>query len=231
MWKSTFQWREIHGRKFLYGGPLFIHQFSHLWIDFRGIQDVYKRGKGSDYFENSRRATYVQQQYAIQNPHAFVGYGPYYLGLSASDGPGPTVRKLAGIKRRYFDHVGRGLPDGPDDGTVAPWAVLASLPFAPKIVLPTVRVRHFKEVCPEITGRYCFKSSFNSTFPHPSPGQPGWTLQHHYGINLGPVVLACENFRSGLPWRLTRFSPYLVTGLRRAGFSDVWLSKTQTRSD
>ena len=64
-WTSTYEWKEIYGHEFLYGSSLFIHQFSHLWIDFRGIQDDFMRDKGIDYFENSRRATYVQQQYAI----------------------------------------------------------------------------------------------------------------------------------------------------------------------
>jgi hypothetical protein len=179
------------------------------------------RGKGIDYFENSRRATHVQQQYAIRNPLECVGYGQYFWGLTASDGPGQTVRMVQGVERPFFDYVARGVPYGPDDGTVAPWAVVASLPFAPEIVLPTVR--HFKEVHPEITGKYCFKCSFNLTFPHDSQGKPGWTSLYHYGINLGPVVLMCENYRSGLLWRLTRRCPYVVAGLRRAGYANGWL--------
>jgi len=218
---STYQWKEIYGHEFLYGSALFLHQFSHLWIDFRGIQDVFMCDKGIDYFENSRRATYIQQQYAIANPHSFVGYGPHFWGLTASDGPGRTVRQISGVKRRFFGYMARGVPDGPDDGTVEPWAVVASVPFAPEIVLPTIR--HFKDVYPEITGKYCLKCSFNLTFPHKSPGNPGWTSPYHLGINLGPVVLACENYRSGLLWRLLRSCPYLVTGLRRAGFTNGWL--------
>lgn len=220
-WASTYKWKEIYGHEFLYGGSLFIHQYSHLWIDFRGIQDPFMRDKGIDYFENSRRATHVQQQYAIRNPLEFVGYGQYFWGLTASDGPGQTVRMVQGVERTFFDYVARGVPYGPDDGTVAPWAVVASLPFAPEIVLPTVR--HFRKIFPEITGKYCFKCSFNLTFPHDSQGKPGWTSLYHLGINLGPVIMACENYRSGLLWRLTRRCPYFVTGLRRAGFTNGWL--------
>src|SRR5207249_11287532 len=65
-----------------------------------------------------------------------AGYGEFCWGLTASDGPGPTVRLINGIERRFFDYIGRGAPYGPDDGTIAPWAVVASLPFAPEIVLP-----------------------------------------------------------------------------------------------
>ena len=220
-WTSTYQWKDIYGHEFLYGGPLFMHQYSHLWIDFRGIQDVFMRGKGIDYFENSRRTTQIQQQYAIDNPRGFIGYGENFWGLTASDGPGRTVRQVSRVKRRFFGYVARGVPYGPDDGTIAPWAVLTSLPFAPEIVLPTVR--HFKAAFPEITGKYCFKCSFNLTFLHESQDKPGWTSRYHYGINLGPVVLACENHRSGLLWRLTRRCPYVITGLRRAGFANGWL--------
>jgi len=59
-WTSTYLWRNLYGHEFLYAGPLFIHQFSHMWIDFRGVQDEYMRNKAIDYFENSRRATYIQ---------------------------------------------------------------------------------------------------------------------------------------------------------------------------
>ena len=60
-WTSTYRWKKLYGHEFLYGGPLFMHQLSHLWIDFRGIQDAFMRRQGIDYFENSRRATYVNQ--------------------------------------------------------------------------------------------------------------------------------------------------------------------------
>ena len=63
-----YQWRTSYGHDYLYAGPLFTHQLSHLWIDFRGIQDAYMHKRGIDYFENSRRATYVQRDYAIDNP-------------------------------------------------------------------------------------------------------------------------------------------------------------------
>lgn len=220
-WTSTYEWKQIYGYEFLYGSSLFIHQHSHLWIDFRGIQDAFMRVKGIDYFENSRRATHVQQQYAVRNPLAFKGYGRNFWGLTASDGPGWTAQQYPGGERHSFDYVARGVPYGPDDGTVAPWAVVASLPFAPEIVVPTIH--HFREVYPEITGKYCFKCSFNLTFSQEAQGQRGWTSPYHYGINLGPVVLMCENHRSGLLWELTRRCPYLVAGLRRAGFSNGWL--------
>ena len=118
-WTSTYRWEQCYGYEYLYAGPLFTHQLSHVWIDFRGIQDAFMRDKGIDYFENSRRATFVQQQYAMDNPLKFVGYDRDCWGITASDGPGPDSIKLDGIERHFFDYEGRGVPYGPDDGTIA----------------------------------------------------------------------------------------------------------------
>ena len=136
-WCSTYEWKTCYDIDYLYAGPLFIHQLSHVWIDFRGIKDAYMRGKGIDYFENSRRATYVQQRYAIENPSKFEGYGEHCWGITASDGPGPADAVVKGVQRHFFDYEGRGAPYGIDDGTLSPWAVVASLPFSPEIVLPS----------------------------------------------------------------------------------------------
>src|SRR4029434_3422529 len=132
---ATYQWKKIYDRELLYSGPLFTHQPAHLWIDFRDIRDEFMRAHNSDYFENSRQATFVQQEYAIRNPMEFVGYGEHCWGFTACDGPGWFKRKVNGVERDFFDYVARGAPFGPDDGTVAPWVVLASLPFAPEIVI------------------------------------------------------------------------------------------------
>lgn len=220
-WTSTFKWMTIYGRKFVFGGPLFIHQYSHIWIDFREIQDAFTREKGITYFENSRRATQIQQEYATRNPKEFTGYGEHFWGLTASDGPGWTKRTFKGKQRRFFDYTARGAPFGPDDGTVAPWAVVASLPFAPDIVLPTIR--NFQDVYPQITGEYCLRCSFNLSFHDERETGNGWASDYHFGINLGPVVLMCENYRSGFLWQLMQSCRYLTRGLRRAGFSNGWL--------
>lgn len=218
-WTSSYEWRTLYGYEFLYAGPLFIHQLSHMWIDFREIRDEYMRHRGIDYFENSRRATYIQQQYAIHNPKAFRGYGEFIWGLTASDGPGPAVERIDGKVRRFYDYINRGIPDGPDDGTLAPWAVIASLPFAPEIVLPSIR--YFDDTFPEMTSEYGFKCSFNPTFSGAS--DKGWISKGYYGLDQGPIVLMIENYRSEFLWRLMRRCPYIETGLRRAGFSGGWL--------
>ena len=222
-WASTYRWESAYGQDYLYAGPLFTHQLSHVWIDFRGIQDAFMREKGIDYFENSRRATYVQQQYAVDNPRRFKGYASHCWGITASEGPGPVTLKVDGIEREFFDYVGRGVPYGPDDGTLAPWAVVASLPFAPEIALPAL------DYCMHIAkltefNSYGFKASFNPSHPG-TPGNPYgyWVSPWHFGLNQGPIILMIENHRSGLVWQLMRRCPYIVAGLRRAGFTGGWL--------
>jgi len=221
-WTSTYAWKTVYGIDYLYAGPLFLHQYSHLWIDFQGIQDEFMRKKGSDYYENSRLATLVQQQYAIQNPLAYRAYGEDFWGLTASEGPGPGFKIVDGIERLYFDYEARGAPFGPDDGSIAPWAVLASLPFAPEIVIPAAR-RLMKDY-PELINEYGCKSTLNPTFWDEPDDPRGWISPHHYGLNQGPLVLMVENYRTGLLWNLMRRDPYRVEGLRRAGFRGGWLT-------
>ena len=218
---ATYQWKKIYGRELLYSGPLFTHQLSHLWVDFRGIRDAFMRERGSDYFENSRQATFVQQEYAIRNPLGFEGYGEYCWGFTACDGPGWITRTVNGVERQFYDYIARGAPFGPDDGTVAPWVVVASLPFAPEIVIPTVR--HFAGLNLGMTTPYGFKPSFNESFAVEDSPTGWWVTPHHFGIDQGPVVLMIENYRSGLIWDIMRRSSYVVEGLRRAGFTGGWL--------
>ena len=221
-WTATYRWEQAYGYDYLYAGPLFTHQLSHLWVDFRGIQDAFMRAKGVDYFENSRRATYVQRAYAIDNPLKFAHYGEHCWGLTACEGPGPDTIDVAGIERQFFNYVARGVPYGPDDGTIAPWAVAASLPFAPEIVLPVLDYC-IHDVKLTESNRYGFRASFNPTYPAPAGNPHGWVSPWHFGLNEGPAIVMIENYRTGSVWQLMRGCPYLVGGLRRAGFGGGWL--------
>lgn len=227
-WCASYEWIRYYDVDYLYAGPLFTHQLSHVWVDFRGIRDAFLREKGIDYFENSRRATIVQQRYARENPQRFHGYGEHAWGITASDGPGPTAKRVDGIQRRFYDYIGRGVPFGPDDGTLAPWAVVASMPFAPEIVLPTIHhwIEHLKL---HDSYRYGFRATYNATFARAGES-PGWISPFHFGLNLGPNVLMIENHRSGLVWALMRGCVPLVEGLRRAGFEGGWLDAASGRN-
>lgn len=220
-WLSTYRWKTIYGHEFVYAGPLFIHQLSHIWIDFRGIRDAYMRDRDCDYFENSRRATLVQREYAIRNPKGFEGYGANCWGITASDGPGPKAMKIDGIERRFTGYKARGVPFGPDDGTISPWATVASLPFAPEHVLEAIR--HFHALDLQDDNPYGFTASFNPTIADAGGRRSGWVAPEHVGINQGPMALMIENHRSAFTWRTMQSCPYVLDGLRRAGFEGGWL--------
>ena len=221
-WTASYEWKQIYGYDYLYAGALFTHQFPQVWIDFRGIQDSFMRDKGIDYFENSRRATYVQREYAIANPLGFEGYSANCWGLTASQGPGPATVLIEGVERRFFAYTARGAPYGPDDGTIAPWAVVASLPFAPEIVLPALDY-FIDELKLHDVNPYGFRATINPTYATKPGHASGWVSPWHFGINQGPVVLMIENHRSGLLWALMRECPHVIQGLKRAGFDGGWL--------
>jgi hypothetical protein len=216
-WTVGYEWKHIYGYEYLYAGALFTHQFPQMWIDFRGIQDGYMRDKGIDYFENSRRATYVQRQYAIANPLGFAGYSANCWGLTASQGPGPTTELIEGVERQFFSYVARGVPFGPDDGTITPSAIVASLPFAPEIVLPAIDY-FVDELKLHHVNPYGFRATINPTYVSKPIQAGGWVSPWHFGINQGPMMLMIENHRSGLLWDLMRECPYIVHGLKRADF-------------
>ncbi|MBK8902586.1 MAG: hypothetical protein IPM53_15465 [Anaerolineaceae bacterium] len=220
---EKYVWRRIYDYECLYAGSLFIHQVPHIWIDFRDIQDEFMRARDFTYFENSRHATYIQQEYAIRNPWEWRGYGVHQWGITASDGPGYAIMEVDEIYRVFYDYVPRGAPFGPDDGTIAPWVTIASLPFAPEIVIPTIEA--YSQMDLEKANPYGYKTTFNQTFPA-GEDLDMWVSPYHFGINQGPVVLMIENFQTGLIWELMRQSPPIIRGLRRAGFTGGWLEDT-----
>lgn len=218
-WTATYQWENLYGHDFLYGGPLFVHQYSHAWIDFRGIRDRFMREKRCDYFENSRRATLVQREYAQRNPSEFAGYDEHCWGLTACDGPSDEWPDVTGEPRRFFGYAARGVPYGPDDGTVAGWASLASLPFAPEIALNAARNMYRRY--PEMLSESRYASGFNPSLA--TADHRAWVSRGHFGLDQGILVMMIENHCSGLIWRLMRACPYMRAGLRHAGFRGGWL--------
>ena len=216
-WTVTYQWENLYGIDHLYAGPLFIHQFSHAWIDFHGIRDAFMREKKCDYFDNSRRACLIQRNYAILNPQGFKGYGADRWGLSAGDGPSVEPRQVAGRRQAFYGYAARGVPYGPDDGTLSLPAMVASLVFAPELVLPALRALMVTADGDTLVSA----SGFNPTAGE--HGKNGWLSAGRFGLDQGMIVMMIENYRSGLPWRLGRSIAYLRHGLQRAGFRGGWL--------
>ena len=229
-WTSDYDksWGTHFGQEHLAFPPLFGHQYTHVWVDFRGIQDDYMRMRGLDYFENSRRATYAQQAYAMANPAGWKGYGRDVWGLTACDGPVDREIAYAGQPRVFRTYAARGL-GAHDDGTLAPTAAAGSIPFAPEIAIPAVLAiaRRYGE---HVYSQYGFLDSFNPSFDFDVPVQHGrvipgfgWIDGDYLGIDQGPILAMIENHRSDLVWRVMRKNPYIRTGLQRAGFRGGWL--------
>ena len=182
----TYQWENLLGHDVLYSGPLFTHLFSHAWIDFRGIRDDFMREKGSDYFENTRRAIAVQREYGARNPRGFAGYGRNFWGITAGDGPDDEELRQNGRDRRFFGYMARGVPTGPTTARSLPGRCSPSCRSprggaggnaAPAAGLPAgLREDRFVErLQPE----------------RAMPG--GWLSEGWYGLDQGLLVLMIEN--------------------------------------
>ena len=205
-------WRELFGQEFLSFPPLFGHQYTHVWADLRGVRDAYMRRRDLDYFENSRRAVYAQRGYAMANPRRCRDYGPTVWGITASDGPADVELDDVGGRRVFRSYAARGidLAGMDDDCTLAPTAVVASIPFAPELVIPATLELH-RRFGRHIYAEYGFRDSFNRTFTFDVPlrhgrlvPEFGWVNDDYLGIDQGPIFAMIENYRSGLIWRVMR---------------------------
>ena len=211
-WLSTYKWDTPYkGLSHVAFPPLFGHQFSQAFIDYRGLVDKYMLEKGIDYFENSKRATYVQRQYAIDNPKGWIGYDSLCWGVTACDGPSD---KYNFGNKKFNGYAGRGT-SGPDynyfeDGTIAPYGSISSLPFAPEIVFPTIKSLNAK-YGNTIWGKYGYYDSFNLTAK--------WVDNDYIGIDQGPMLIMIENFRTGLVWNYVMKDPIIQKGLTKLGFT------------
>jgi hypothetical protein len=198
-WTSGYNWQSQFGQTFVTFPPLFGHQYSHCWIDFRNIADAYGRrpDRNLTYFENSRRATLAQRAYAIANPAK--GYSDSLWGLTASDGP--------------EGYNARGAPPAQNDnGTITPTAPISSIPFAPNECLAVTWYlwNHYRTG--PLWGPYGFRDAFNLFV------NPDWYDTDYIGIDQGPIVLMIENYRTGSVWNRFLRNQDVHRGLERAGF-------------
>ncbi|WP_404334135.1 glucoamylase family protein [Sphingomonas sp. MMS12-HWE2-04] len=227
-------WRGEGPTRHLAFAPRFGHQYSHIWIDFRGIQDAAMREAGLDYFENSRRSTYADRAYCTANPMRWDGYSKDIWGLTACDGPGGGPLPFKGETREFFGYSARGplgQPDERDDGTLAPTAALGCLPFAPEIVIPAAQAMREAQGG-RLYGKYGFFDAFNPSFrfadvkPEKGSVDPvhGWVDDDWLGIDQGPIVTMAANYRDDFVWRRMRGVEAIRRGLTLAGFKGGWLS-------
>jgi hypothetical protein len=209
-WTSGYTWGQSRTDvpAYVKFGPLFGHQYSHCWVDFRGIQDAYMAMKGIDYFENSRRATLSQISYGrimgtpLYENYYHRGYSDSLWGWTASDDPAtgymahdPWVANL-------------------ENGTVTPTASISSIAFAPDSVWPCVRnmFTNRNTLGFPYWGPYGFGDAFcPKTFSR-------WVSFDVLGIDQGPIVLMIENYRNNMIWARTMANADIQRGLSRAGF-------------
>lgn len=179
VWRAWTRKRITYaGHTYLSEGPLFTHQFSHAFADFRGRRETWY--PFTDYFENSVRATRAHRQFCVDLGREFPGYTPEVWGITASD------------SARGYVAWGGPPRDPAIDGTVVPCAAAGSLMFTPDIALPALRA--MKERYGErVYGRYGFTDAFNPN--------NGWTNPDVIGIDLGITLLSAENLRTGRVWR------------------------------
>ena len=196
-------WRKIRRPWIKYGdyqfiagaSPLFVHQFSHAWFDFRGRQDGY-----ADYFANSVIACEAHRLFCQQLSRSFSSYSGGVWGITSSDS-----------RHGYVAWGGPPL-EGPIDGTVVPAALAGSLPFVfedARNVLQTLRARHGKA----IWKRYGFVDAFNPLL--------GWASRDVLGIDVGISLLMAENARSEFVWRTFMRNPEARLAMEKAGFSPL----------
>ena len=196
-WTSGYTWGTYYGQTFIPFSPLFGHQYSHCWIDFRHIADSYMNSHNSTYFENSRRAALAQVQYAVLNPGGFAGYSSTIWGLTACDGP--TAATPSTASRRAEPMMAR-LP--------------RPRPAAPCPSHPNIRCR----LCaPSIaaSARGFGRPMASATR---STSRPQWYATDELGIDQGPIVIMIENYRNQRVWQLFMQNAEVQRGLQRAGF-------------
>jgi hypothetical protein len=227
VWCSTYTYDYYKGFDFVQFEPLFGHQYSHVWIDFRDIRDVYMREKKMDYFENSTRATFANRNYCIENPLGAKGYSPDCWGLTACDGPASTTLNINGKPWQFYDYRARGASSKEvvDDGTIAPTAAGGSYPFTPEQSEAALKYM-WTTYYDDLVGEYGFKDAFNLTYVTDKTPK-GWFDVDYLGIDQGPILLMMANHENDIIWNVMKKNPYIVEGLKKAGFTGGWLSSNQ----
>ncbi len=188
-------WQEYKGYRYLGGGsPLFIHQFSHAWVDFRNKRE--HKSPFVDYFENSIQATRAQRDFMANDlSKEFPKYGPNMWGLTASDFKGGYTA-WGGPPRHQAT-----------DGSIVPYGAAGSLMFTPELSLPALKAMK-AEYGDKVYGKYGFADAFN---PH-----NGWVAKDVLGIDLGITLLSIENLRSGKVWHWFMQNDEIRRAMRRA---------------
>lgn len=196
--RAWFAWQRERisyaGYTYITGGPLFIHQYSHAWVDFRGRRE--SQYPFTDYFQNSVAATRAHRAFCLALAPEFPGYTENVWGITASD------------SAKGYLAWGGPPRDAAIDGTVVPCAAGGSLMFTPDISVPALRAMR-ERYGASVYGRYGFADAFNPN--------NGWVNPDVIGINLGIMLLSAENARTGNVWRWFMRNPEMPRAMRLVG--------------
>ena len=187
---------------YTYCGTLFTYQYSHAWIDFRGLKDK----NGIDWFENSRRATLANREFCIKNSNRFKTYGENSWGLTACVGP-------KGYSGGYGTMPALADLDNQNDGTVAPCGAIGSIVFTPDISIRAVE--NYYNNFHKLWGKYGFKDAYNLENTEP------WISEECIGIDKGISMIMIENYLSGVIWEYFMKNKYVKKGLEILEFTKV----------
>ena len=187
-----------------YGGPLFWIHYTHLGIDPHNLYDAY-----ADYWEEHVNTVKIHYTYAVNNPKGHKNYSDKCWGLTSSDDP----------DKGYSSHK----PLYEDNGTIAPTAALASMPYAPEESMKAIKY-FYRERGSDLFGRYGFYDAFNDN--------QNWVKQDYLGIDQGPILIMLENYRTGLLWESVMNDSDVQEGLSTLGFNQItsvpdWETKSE----
>ena len=193
------EYQNIKDIIYTYCGTLFTYQFSHAWIDFRNKKDL----NGTDWFENSIKATKANRQYCIDNKDKYKTFGENSWGLTACIGP-------KGYSGGFGARPCMANLDENNDGTISPCGAIGSIVFTPTKTLQAME--YYYNTFPKLWGKYGFKDGYNLE------GDKPWFSKEYIGIDKGIELLMIENYLDGTIWKYFMKNKYVQTGLERLGF-------------
>ena len=206
-WAATYQWGTYYGMRILTCPPLFTHQYSHCWVDFKNVEDDY-----ADYFRNSIYATLANRAYSRE-----VWYPELDLwGITASDGPltstcTPTSTTCFCSGKAYLANQGYPPDTLNNNGTIAPTAAGGSIVFTPEHSISTLRYM-YDNYHQKLWGLYGLKDSLNIKC------EPDWFDNDYIGIDVGTMLVMIENYRTGLVWNKFMRNREIKEAMRSVGF-------------
>lgn len=197
VWDKIY--RPINGKNYIFvpGEPLFAYQYPHIWIDFRKLKDSF-----ANYWNNTISATRHNYDFSMEHVKKYKSYEKNLWGLSACDGP---------LGYRVY-----GASGDSHDGTIAPYAPIATMPLIPRLSFRTIR-KLLKKHGPLVWERYGFVSAYNVDL--------NWYSKEYIGIDQGDILLMLENYRSGLIWKYVMKNEYIQEAVYKIGFTKKRLNQ------